>query len=176
MKISPTCRTVPQGQPGGQHHPGPGPGLPEQADQARDDQGLERRVGHDRLLDLQLVGVQENGCGRQGGEPARYAAAAQDQVQRHGHGQADQVLHRHHRGQRAHPEEHLQGELVTGRVIPGIGPEQVLDRVDEQQGGLVGQLGEHPEYQPGGQQDGHQPVPPQQREPARPRPDRCRPA
>ncbi len=163
-----------QGQPGSEHHPQPGPGPPEQAGQPRDDQCLERRIGHDRLLDLELVGVQQDRRRGQGGQPARHAAAAQDEVQRHGHGQAEQVLHRHHHGQRAHLEEELQGQLIAGGVIARVRPEQVLDRVDEQQRGMVGQLGEDPQHQPGGQQDGQQPVPPHHRGQARPGHDRRR--
>ena len=124
----------PQGQPRGQHHPQPGPRLPEQDDQARHDQGLERRVGHDRLLDLELVGIQQDGGGGQGGQPARHAAAAQDEIERDGHGQAEQVLDGHHHGQRADPEEDLEGQLVPGRIVSRVRPEQVLDGVDEQQG------------------------------------------
>lgn len=167
-------RRRPQSEPGGQHHPEPGPRLPEQADQARHDQGLERRIGHNRLLDLELVGVQQDGRGGQGGQPAWHAAAAQDQVERHGHGQAEQVLDGHHHGQRADPEEDLQDQLVAGRIVPGIRAEQVLDGVDEQQRGTVGQLGHRPQDQACDQQDGQQPVPPHQRGQARPGHDRRR--
>ncbi len=54
-----------------------------------------------------------------------------------------------------------QRQLVTLGIVPR-GVVQVLDRVDVEQRGPVGELREHPEHQPGGQQRGGQPVPAQQ--------------
>jgi hypothetical protein len=46
-------------------------GVPEQGGQPGDDAGLEHHVGHDVLLDPQLVGVQQDGRDGQRGQRYR---------------------------------------------------------------------------------------------------------
>jgi hypothetical protein len=45
-----------------------------------DDQGLEPYVGHDQVLDLQLVAVEQDRPGGQRGQPARRPAAQQQRT------------------------------------------------------------------------------------------------
>ena len=177
-----------EGQAARRDPPGSRLGPPQQQRQTRDDQGLEPDVRHDGLLDLHLVGVEQDRCGREGGQPARCAAAQQEQVQDHGHGQADEVLDHRDRIEVAPGQQHLEDHVVAERIVAGPGAEQVLETVDVQQGGLVRGQREAAQDQPGQQQHRDQPVPPRGRggrparaapgsvEPGRPavRPRRCR--
>ena len=156
-RSSPSCLTVadaPRIRPAatanarGDHRP------PEQHGQPRHDQRLEPHVGHDRLFHLQLVGVQQHRRGGQRRQPAGDAAAQQHDVQSDGHGQAEQVLDRGDRAQVADQQDDFSSTRVPERVGAGRRAVQVLERVDVDQRGLVGELGQHPQHQPGGQQHG----------------------
>src|SRR5262249_24162459 len=136
---------------------------PEQGGQAGDDQRLEHDVGHDGLLDLQLVRVQQDRGGGQGRQPARRAAAEQHQVEGDRHAQAQQVLDRGDRVQVAERYDRLERQLVAGWVTAWVGAEQVFGRVDVNQRRAVGDLYQDPQHQAGGQQHGEQPMPPGQR-------------
>ena len=152
-----------QHQATGQDRP-PARGRPPQQDgQAGHDQRLEPDVRHEHLLDLDLVGVEQQRRRGQRGQPARAAAAQQQQVDDHGHGQAKQMLDGGDGVEVGDREDRPQRPLVADRVHAGRVVVQVPGRVDVEQHRPVGDLGEHPEHQPRGQQRGGQPVPPQQR-------------
>ena len=161
MRIWPTWANgalQPEHQPAGHDQPWPGPGPPEQQGQPGHDAGLEPHVGHDGLLDLQLVAVQQHRRRGQRGQPARHAAAAQHQVQGQPHGQAEQVLDGHHRFQVPGQQQPLEDHVVAERVVARPGAVQVLEAVDVQQRGPVGDLGQHTQHQAGQQQRRDQPV------------------
>ena len=144
------------GQPDGHRRP------PEQQAQAGHDHRLEPDVRHDRLLDLDLVGVQQHRRHRHGGQPAAGPAAHQQHVQGHRDGQAQQVLGQRDEAHAAEDQDGPEHQRVPERVSPGRRPVQVLQRVHVDQGGLVGDLRRDPQRQPGGQQHRQQPVPGQQ--------------
>ena len=169
MSASPTWRTgadAPSARPPRMTRASAGPGLPEQQDDPGHQQRLEQHVGHDRLFGVQLVGVEQHRRHRQRGEPARHAAAQHQHVERGRHGHPDDVLQQGHEGQvgdHQHRAQHQQ--RVAERVerspvgVVEVGPEDVLLRVDEQQRGLVPELGDDAQHQPGGQQQPEHPVP-----------------
>ena len=154
----PHRRRAAEQHPGPQHHPQQRPGPPQQHHQAGHHQRLEQNVRHDGLFHLQLVAVQQHRSGSQRCQPPRRALAEQQRVQRHRHPQSQQMLDGGHRARVRHREEGPQHELVAGRIVARVGAEQVLDRVDVEQRGTVGDLREDPQHQPGGQQHGQQPV------------------
>ena len=147
-----------QGQASHHDQPRRRGGPPEQRDHAGHDQRLEHDVGHDVLLDLQLVGIEQDRGGGQGRQPARHAAAQQQQVDGDGHAQAQQVLYDRDHVQVAEREHRLERQLVAGRVVAGVGVQQVLGRVDVEQRRAVGDLGEDAQHQAGREQYGEQPV------------------
>ena len=140
--------------------PPPGPRPPEQDGQAGHDQGLEPRSG--------MIAC-SSGSGRRpaGGAMASaasqpgHAAADQQHVDDHGHGQSEQVLDGGDRIEIGHEQDRPQRSLVADRVH-SLGVVQVPGGVDIEQRGPVGDLGQHPERQAGGQQDDGQPVPPRE--------------
>ena len=149
-------------EPSGGEHPGPGRGLPEQDDQPGHDERLEQDIGHDALLHLELVAIEQDGRHRKGGEQAGGAAAQQRGIQGNGHCQAEQVLHGGNHVQVADEKDWLQQDPVAQRVVaPRL--VQVPDRVAEEQRGAVGGLRQDAQDKAAGQQDRQQPVPPQQR-------------
>ncbi len=162
MRISPTWRTVaeaPSSSPAAITAPSRGPVLAGEQDRdAGDDQGLEPDVGHDVLLDLDLVGVEQYRGDGDRREPARCVLADQDDVDRTGHGQAEQVLDGGDGAEVADREYRLERRLVPDRVGSWIGVVQVLDRVDVEQGRMVRELCRHAQREPGGYQDDQQPV------------------
>jgi len=146
----------------GRDHPGPGRTVPEQDDQPGHDERLEQDIGHDALLYLDLVGIEQNGRRGQGGQRAGSAPAQQQDVQGDGHPQAEQVLHRGDHVQVAHQQDWLQQDAVAQGVV-AAGPLQVPDRVAEDQRGTVGGLRQDAQDQARRQQHRQQPMPPQQR-------------
>ena len=121
---------------------------PEQHRQPGPDQGLEEHVRHDRLLELQLIGVEQDRGGGQRGGPARYPVADQQQVDGDGQGQPEQMLGRGHQRDAAERVQRPQQDLIAlGLRTPGA--QHILRRVDVQQGRPVSQLGQHPQPQPG---------------------------
>ena len=153
----------------GQHDEAqPGPRIPQQQHDPGYHQRLEQHVGHDRLLRVQLVGVEQDRRDGQRGEPAGHPAAQHQHVERDRHADAQHVLqqrdetqvpeHQYRLEQQQRVADRIVGSPVTGVEV---GAEQVLLRVEEQQGGLVSELRDHPQDQPGGDQEGQQPMPPQ---------------
>ena len=143
----------------------PGPGLPEQQHDPGHQQRLEQHVGHDRLFRVQLVGVQQHRRHGQRGEPAGHAAAQHQEIERDRHPQPQHVLQQRDQAQVPEHQHGLQHEQrVADRVERSpragaeVGAEQVLLGVDEQQGGLVGELGDHAQHQPGRDQERQHPV------------------
>ena len=130
---------------------------PQQQHQAGRDHGLEQHVRHDGLLELELIRVEQH---RRRGErrgPSRHAAPDQQRVHGDRHGQAEGVLDRRDQGESAHRIEQPQQDLVTlGRGAART--DQVLGRVNVEQRRAVGDLGEHPQYQPGRQDQDERPV------------------
>src|SRR5262245_47341622 len=130
----------------------------EQQRDAGDDRGLEPDVRHDVLLDLDLVRVEQQRGDGDRGEPAWHCPAEQDQVDRRRDRQAKQVLDGGHRAQVADRENRPERRFVADRVGSRIGVIQVLDRVDIQQGRLIGDLGRHPQRKACSHQGDQQPV------------------
>ena len=130
---------------------------PQQQHQAGRDHGLEQHVRHDGLLKLELVRVEQyRRCGERGG-PARHAVPDQQRVHSDRHGQAEGVLDHRDQGEPAHRNEQPQQDLVTlGRGASRT--HQVLGRVNVEQRRAVCDLGEHPQRQPGRQDQGERPV------------------
>ena len=130
---------------------------PQQQHQAGRDHGLEQHVRHDGLLELELIRVEQH---RRRGErrgPSRHAAPDQQRVHGDRHGQAEGVLDRRDQGESAHRIEQPQQDLVTlGRGAART--DQVLGRVNVEQRRAVGDLGEHPQRQPGRQDQDERPV------------------
>ena len=151
-----------QRQAAGDARPGPGPALPEQDDQPRHDERLEQDIGHNALLHLELIAIEQDGRCGQSREHAGSAAPQQHHVQGHGHSQAKQVLHRGDHVQVAYEKDRLQQGTIAQRVV-AAGQVQVPDRVAEEQGGTVGGLREDAQRQARRQQHRQQPVPPTQR-------------
>ena len=81
-----------QGKPAGDDQGGARARLPEQRRQPGDDAGLEHDVGHDGLLDLELVAIEQDGRGGQRGQPAGHPAALEHHVQHHRHRQPQHML------------------------------------------------------------------------------------
>ena len=137
--------------------------LPQHYHERGDDQRLEHHVRHDRRFGLKLIGIEQDRCHRQRGEPAVNAAADQQDVQRSRHRKPQQVLD--HRDSTQVPDGHddLDGDLVADRVRAHPGVVEVFDRVDVQQGRVVGHLRDHPQHQAGCQQQRCQPVAAQNR-------------
>ncbi len=104
-------------QPARDEHPRPGPALPEQDDQPRYYECLEQDVGHDALLHLELVAIEQNGRRGKSRKHAGSAAAQQHDVQSHGHSQAEQVLHGGDHVQVAHEKDGLQQDPVAKGVV-----------------------------------------------------------
>ena len=135
---------------------------PQQDHQPRDDHGLEQHVGHDHLLHLELIGVQQYRRGGHCRQPAGRAPADQDRVQRHRHGQAHQVLEHRHRAQVGDRQHDLEQHLVPERVGAGPFLVQVLERVDVEQRRVIRHEGQHAQDHARDQQQRDQPVPAQQ--------------
>ncbi|MGO9780191.1 MAG: hypothetical protein ACLPQY_10565 [Streptosporangiaceae bacterium] len=140
----------PQHQRSRRQPPEARPGAPQQDGEAGEDEGLEGDVGHDGLLHLELVGVQQDGGRREGGGPAGRATADEQSVDGDAHGQAEQVLEAGHHGQVAQPQDGLEQDVVADRVGPAAAG-QVLVGVDVEERGPVGDLGDHAQPEPRGQ-------------------------
>jgi hypothetical protein len=147
-----------QHQGAGREPPHGRPGLPEQDGEPGDDEGFEGDVGHDGLFRLELVSVQQERGGGEGGGPAGGVTPDQGGIEGDGHAQAEQVLKAGHHGQISRPQQRLEQDVVTRRVVPA-GARQVRVRIDVEQDGPVSQLGDHAQPQPGRQHDDQQPVP-----------------
>ncbi len=158
----PDRRRYAQDQPGRHRCAGGQLRPPQQHGQGRDDRRLEPDVGHDHLFHLDLVRIQQHRRRRDRGQPPGRSPPPHYRVQQDAQGQADQVLdHRHG----AHVTEHqhdLEDDLVAERVRARRGVVEVLQRVDVDQRGVVGDHGQDPQHQADGHQGGQEPVPPDQ--------------
>ncbi|HVE96076.1 MAG TPA: hypothetical protein VNA67_03715 [Pseudonocardiaceae bacterium] len=67
------------------------------------------------MLDLQLVGVEQHRRGRQCSQPPA-GTVAQQQIDRHGNAQAEQVLHDCHRAQPAQRQHDVEDQVVADRA------------------------------------------------------------
>jgi hypothetical protein len=130
-------------------------------------QRLEQHVRHDRLLGVQLVGVEQHRRHGQRRQPPVHAAPHHQRVQRARHEHAQDVLGQRRVGQAAAGQQDRaqDQQRVAERVerapdrVGEVGAEDVLLRVDEQQGGFVGDLGDASQHQPARQQQPEHPVP-----------------
>jgi hypothetical protein len=134
----------------------PGLPLPQQQHDAGHQQRLEQYVRHDRLLGVQLVGVEQHRRHGQRRQPPVHAAPHHQRVQRARHQHAQDVLGQRRVGQAAAGQQDRaqDQQRVAERVerapdrVGEVGAEDVLLRVDEQQGGFVGDLGDASQHQP----------------------------
>src|SRR5262249_2622761 len=67
--------------------------LPQEQHDRSEDERLEQGLRHDVLLDLQLVGVEQDGYRRQNGYPTPLPESQGEDVDRDTHRQPDDVLH-----------------------------------------------------------------------------------
>jgi hypothetical protein len=140
---------------------------PEQQGHRGDDQGFEQDVWHDRLLGLDLVGVEQNRRGGERRQPAAGAVPDRQRVQGSRHRQAERVLGGRHPGQAAACQQHRAQQQVgvAERIETALVAAQVAGRVEVDEGRPVGDGGGGAQRHPCGEQDGERPVPPHHRPP-----------
>ena len=113
---------------------------------------MEDRLRHDRVLDLDQIGIHGGGHDGQHGKAARDAAAPQQGVQQHDERQADHVLSDDQRAgvpgvQERGDEERIAAHADRGQRARRCGPDEAVavrepdPRVDRDQG-------EDPQRQP----------------------------
>jgi hypothetical protein len=149
------------------HSDGDGRALPSRSRQEQEgeaDQREPERVGHEQVLELELVGVeQERRRGRRR-QPPRHAEPAQQRVHAHADQQTEQVLHHRDDGEPLERHERLQEERVAdGSHVVRIEVERHAEVgvgvAVEPQDGVVGEEDEHTQHGGGRQQDDERPVP-----------------
>ena len=140
---------------------------PEQKSHGGDDQGFEQDVWHDRLLGLDLVGVEQDRRGGERRQPAAGAVPDRQRVQAGRHRQAEHVLGDRHPGQAAADPKYWAKQQVgiAERIEAALVTAQVAGRVDVDEGRPVGNGGGGAQRHPRGEQDRERPVPPHHRPP-----------
>jgi len=137
---------------------------PEQQHDRREQECFEQRLGHDVLLDLQLVRIEQDRYGGEHGDPPTRAEPDEHGIDRDAHGQAENVLHggdasegadREHRAQEKHDVADRLGlpraEVVQVREVP--------ERIDEQQRRPVRDLRHGAKQRPDAENNEEDPVP-----------------
>ncbi len=142
------------------HHPRPAPPQQRRADGHQ--QQLEQRLGQDELLEVQQVGVEQDGSRGERARPAAHAEPLEEHVDEQRDHQADGVLRERHPRQPVRhvqePQEHgiaHRVQLVGPKVL---GVAQKALRVVDDERRLVGQRDLQAQSRPAGQQPEEQRV------------------
>ncbi len=140
--------------------------TPQQGDEPGDEQRVEQRFRHDEMLDVHLVGVEENRRRRQCRDHGRDAASGQKCIEGKPEQQTKSVLHGgHHPQLTGHGQCTQHNRIARGpNGIRGEVPGQLEVRVGvagELERRAVGDHRQHPQCAGQDNQNDYQAVPPQ---------------
>ena len=128
-------------------------------------QRLEQGLGHDVLLDLELVRVEQDRHGGEHCNPSPDAEPDEQGVDRDTHAQSEDVLNPDDNREVAHREDRAEQESDVSDGLRDLFRVEVVQiaevpvRVDVQQGGPVGDLGHDPQRERDAQNRQEDPVP-----------------